>query len=312
MELPKKIPDAFGKLKVGMESKARELNVEEVLRQAMKVPVAKVDREKFLIKELKNKYSAHTLEMALANNPAYAGISRDEIDKIAKHVINYETNKVSAISFATGIPGGVAMAATVSADVLQYSTFILRVMQKLAYLYGFEKFELDEEDIDDETMNRVLMFLGIMFGVQEANVATKIIARMATQNVAKKLTQKPLTKGLVYPIVKNIAKAVGAKMTKQIFANGVSKVVPVIGGFVTGGLTFVTFKPCAINLKNALRDLPVSDPEFYRSGEYLKQDEEPVIPDAEDAVFYSIDPDDDEQTGENIKDSQSTPRQYTS
>ena len=53
-------------------------------------------------------------------------------------------------------------------------------------------------------------------------------------------------------------------MTKQIFAESVSKVVPVIGGAVTGGLSYITFKPCAKKLKNSFKDLYLCDPQYYK------------------------------------------------
>lgn len=53
-------------------------------------------------------------------------------------------------------------------------------------------------------------------------------------------------------------------MTKQIFAESVSKVVPVIGGVVTGGLSYITFKPCAKKLKNSFKDLYLCNPQYYK------------------------------------------------
>ena len=108
-----------------------------------------------------------------------------------------------------------------------------------------------------------MIFLGVMFGVQGANAGVKKIADAAAKKVAKSLAQKTLTKGTVYPIIKKIAQAVGIKMTKQIFAESVSKVVPVIGGAVTGGLSYITFKPCAKKLKNSFKDLYLCDPQYY-------------------------------------------------
>lgn len=286
---------------------AQGLDVLAVLEQAMKLPGVRIDREQFLRKELGRKYPKVIVQRAIDNNPAYARIERYDIDKIAKHVIDYECNKTTALSFAAGLPGGVAAVASMPADILQYFMFMLRVIQKLAYLYGFEDFHLNEDYVDDELMNKLMVFIGVMFGAGEANMAIKVIAKAAGDNVAKKLARQALTKGTIYPIVKKIAPWLGMQMNKKIFANGVSRAIPVVGGLFAGSLTFVTFKPCANNLKNALREQPICDPEFYRSGEYLKQDKEPVIPDAEDVVFYSIDPDADEETEENVNDSQSTP-----
>ncbi|MDD3041300.1 MAG: hypothetical protein PHO71_25985, partial [Bacteroides sp.] len=80
---------------------------------------------------------------------------------------------------------------------------------------------------------------------------------------------KALTKGTIYPIVKKIAQAIGVKMTKDIFAKGVSKVIPVIGGVASGGLTYVTFRPMAYKLKKHLSELKWADPEFYKDVIYV-------------------------------------------
>lgn len=241
------------------------VKIEDILRVVMKVPIVQVDREKLLRKELIKYYPEETVELAIEKNPAFAGIDRDAINKIAQQVINFETNKVTTVSFAAGMPGGFAMAATIPADITQYFTFILRAMQKLAYLYGFPEFNFSEDEVDDDTLNHVLVFMGVMFGVQGANQAVKALARAAAQKVTKSLAQKALTKTTVYPIVKKIATAVGVRMTKQVFAENVGKVVPVVGGIVAGGLTYATFKPGCIRLKNSFNTLQLSDPEFYKN-----------------------------------------------
>lgn len=53
-------------------------------------------------------------------------------------------------------------------------------------------------------------------------------------------------------------------MTKQIFAKSVSKTVPLLGGAVSGGLTYVTFRNCMYKLKGSFEALPIADPDFYR------------------------------------------------
>ena len=243
--------------------KVKNNKVEHVIQQAIKLPGIKVNRSKFLRKELIKYYSEEIVDLAIYKNPAYAGIERERINEISKQVINYETNRVSAISFLAGIPGGFAMPVTVPADMFQYFGFMIRLMQKLAYLYGFEDFNLNEEDISDDTMNQIMIFLGVMLGTQNANIGVKKLAEAMAKKISKSLSQKALTKGTVYPIIKKIAQAVGIKMSKQIFANSVSKVIPIVGGFVTGGLSYLTFKPCAIRLKNSFKDLYLSDTQFY-------------------------------------------------
>lgn len=241
-----------------------KVNIEDILALAMKTPGVKINRKDYLTKEFSIRFPKETVELAIEYNPAYAGISREDINHIAKQAINYETAKVSAISFAAGIPGGVAMAATVPADLAQYFAFILRIMQKLAYLYGFGEFDLREDAIDDETMNRIILFLGVMFGVQEANAAIKVFAGVVAKAVVKRLPQMALMKGTIYPVIKKIAVFLSIQMSKQIFAKSVAKVIPVIGGVATGTITYATFKPNAISLKKQFETLPISDPETYR------------------------------------------------
>lgn len=43
-------------------------------------------------------------------------------------------------------------------------------------------------------------------------------------------------------------------MTKEVFAKGVSKAVPIIGGVVSGGITFATLRPMGMRLVDTLEE----------------------------------------------------------
>lgn len=238
---------------------------ELALSTASSLPMVHIDRRKFLAKELIKFCPKEQVDIAIQNNPAYAGIELSIIDKIAKSCINYETNKVSTISFAAGIPGGLTMAATIPTDITQYFAHILRILQKLIYLYGWEEVLPENGQIDDDTSNMLTLFVGVMFGVNgAANTITKISAS-AAQKASKDIAAKALTKGTIYPIVKKIAQVLGVKMTKDIFAKGVSKVIPIVGGIASGGLTYVTYKPMAYKLKKHLATLKWCDVNYYNN-----------------------------------------------
>lgn len=83
--------------------------------------------------------------------------------------------------------------------------------------------------------------------------------------ISKKIMSTALTKGTLYPIVKNIAKWFGVKMTKKMLVGVVQKTVPVIGGVVGGGITFVTFKPCCDKLKKSLQNTSLSNLNYVPS-----------------------------------------------
>ena len=246
-----------------------QIDIEDVILMAFKVPGVSINRENFLRKELLTKYPQEIIEQAVLATPMKANISQEDIEKIADAIIQNERLKVSGISAALGTPGGAAMAATIPADIAQYYGCMLRVAQKLLYLYGFPQIEYkeNEQTFDTETMNQIILCMGVMFGVANAKNGLLAIAKALGTGVEKQLVKKALTKGTIYPIVKSISKWFGVKMTKEVFAGFFKKAIPVVGGVVGGGLTYATFKPCCVKLKNVLEDTYLSNPKYREKEE---------------------------------------------
>lgn len=272
------VKDSFVKAKDTTVSKASTaldangdgtIDIQDVIILAVRTPGVHVTRESFLRKELYKNYPKEVIDDAIARTPALAGIPSDEIDRIADEVIKFERNCVSGISAALGMPGGAAMAAAIPADVVQYYGYTLRAIQKLLYLYGFPEIDSDGEGIclDSETVNRIVICLGVMNGVAGANNAIKGLAKALAKGVEKKLLNAALTKGAFYPFLKSTLKWFGVKLTKEIFAKSVKNAIPVVGGVVGGGITFFSFKPCCLRLKNALTDTLLSNPNHISSTE---------------------------------------------
>ena len=246
-----------------------EIDIEDVIIMGLKVPGIRIRRDEFLKKELFKKYPENVIEDAIKYNPAHANIPLEEIDKIADEVIQFERMCVSGISAALGVPGGVAMVATIPTDIAQYYGYMLRATQKLLYLYGFPEIDTAEkgEILDSETMNILIICMGVMYGTAGASTALKGMAKALAVGVEKKLLRAALTKGTLYPIVKNVARWFGVNMTKQVFAGFFKKAIPVVGGVLGGGITYMTFKPCCVRLKESLRNTRLSNPNYQSSEE---------------------------------------------
>lgn len=246
-----------------------EIDIEDFIIIGLQTPGIKVNRADFLQRELIKNYPPEVIESAITHNPAYAQISACEIDKIADEVIKFERNCVSGISAALGAPGGVAMVATIPADLVQYYGYMLRAAQKLMYLYGFPEIDTTEKEhkFDSETMNLLIICLGVMYGVQGTNTALKAMATALGKGVEKRLMNAALTKGTIYPIVKSVSKWFGVNMTKQVFAGFFKKAIPVVGGVIGGGITYLSFKPCCDKLKESLRDTLLSNPDYHSTKE---------------------------------------------
>ncbi|MBK4852099.1 hypothetical protein CU002_2614 [Enterococcus faecium] len=52
--------------------------------------------------------------------------------------------------------------------------------------------------------------------------------------------------------MKKVLAIFGTKLTKATFAKGVSKVIPVVGGVLSGSMNYMTLKPMANRLKDEL------------------------------------------------------------
>ena len=246
-------------------NKDGRVDTEDIIVLGLRIPGVHIDREEFLRKQFMKNYANDVIQDAVKFNPAHAGITVEEIDNIADQVIQYERNCVS-ISLALGAPGGVAMVATLPTDIAQYYGYMLRAIQKLLYLYGFPEINVENGvNIDDETMNLITLCLGVMYGVEGSVASIKILSNALGKGVEKKLLQKALTKGTFYPIVKKISRWFSVCMTKQVFAGFFRKAIPVVGGVVGGGITYLSFKPCCDNLKKSLQDTALCNPSSRKS-----------------------------------------------
>lgn len=242
----------------------------EFLKKVMRLRGVQIERSHFLKSELhKRGVGSQTIEIAITESPAAAGVTQDMLDEIAHAAIDFETRKSSALSFAAGLPGGWALAGTVPIDLLQYFGHAFRVMQKLAYTYGWKELLSDTDEVDDETLGQLTLLLGVMLGVGGAAQSLSIFtSQVAGPAIQKNITKAALTKTSWYPVMKQTLRLVGINVTKSSFAKTVTKIVPVVGGVLSGGLTFIALRGQSKRLMQHLRTLPPPnvDAEEYFAG----------------------------------------------
>ena len=259
-----------------------EIDIEDIIVMGLKVPGIRINRADFLQAELQRKFPQEVIDDAIAHTPLHAGIPSTAIDKIADAVIQHERICVSGISAALGAPGGIAMIATIPADIAQYYGYMLRATQELMYLYGFPAIDMEEKGhtFHSETINTLIICMGIMYGAAGANNALKAMAKALASGVEKQLFRSELTKGTIYPIVRSVAKWFSVNMTKQLFAGFFKRAIPVVGGVIGGGVTYLSFKLCCDKLKASLQ---ITMPDSYPD-----EEDDFVIMDAKDDPWTAI------------------------
>ncbi|MBP5835475.1 EcsC family protein [Lactiplantibacillus plantarum] len=220
-----------------------------VINESLKLPFIKVDRSDFLTKTFSNKID--DMPKLFKEGPQ-AFFSKEELDRIASNVINSNVLKSSSISFASGLPGGVAIAATIPADMAQFYGYSLKLAQEISYVYGYQDIWTNQDELTEDAKNTLILYLGIMFGVSSAGSTIRILSNKLALQALKQLPNKTLTKHLYFTILKKVLAIFGTKLTKATFAKGVSKVIPVVGGVLSGSMNYLSLKPMANKLKDEL------------------------------------------------------------
>jgi hypothetical protein len=143
----------------------------------------------------------------------------------------------SGLSFVSGLPGGWWVAATIPADATQFFYNAIQLLQKLAYIYGWP--ELTSKVTNDELVMEMALFLGVMMGNAAALSALTELSNVLAKSVAENLPKVALTKYALYNTIKQVAKWIGISVTKESFAKGLSKVIPILGGIISGTVTAI-------------------------------------------------------------------------
>lgn len=221
----------------------------KVVNESLKLPFIKIDRSEFLIKKFGEQVD--DIQKLIDEGPQVF-FSKEELDESAKKVINANVLQSSSLSFASGLPGGFAMAATIPADIAQFYGYSLKLAQEISYIYGYNNMWSDQGELTEDAKNTLILYLSVMLGVTSAGAAVRILSNKMALQALKKIPQKALTKTIYYPIIKKVMAIFGTKLTKATFAKGVSKFIPLFGGAVSGTMNYISLKPMANRLKDEL------------------------------------------------------------
>ena len=230
------------------EEKKRSL-WNRVLSTSLKLPFVKVDRDEFLTKEL-SKFCTPMEVMSALEKGTLSVLNKKEIDKLANQCISYHLTMVCGTSALMGIPGGWWMMGTIPTDLTQFYGHILSLMQKLIYLYGWPSLTDVKNQLDDESLNIMTLFVGVMMGNKMAIEALTKVMTQVSKNAGVKISETVMAHYAV-----KVAQWIGINMTKEGFAKGVGKVIPLVGAPISATITYYTFRPMARRLKRHLDDL---------------------------------------------------------
>lgn len=310
-EVAGKATESAGELKALLEKQKAEIEetgysekafevLQKTINAVANAPLVHVDREEFLRKQFG---SSPYIEKILEDGPQSV-FTLDSIQRKAVDVIKNSTRKTTMASFAAGLMANpVTTVATASFDVTQFFGFALNLAQKIAYLYGEDELfseisakgfsgdlvKKDGEAVPEVAQMKMIAWLGAMMGVSGAGSLVLHTSKAAGISIGKKVASQALTQTAWYPVLKTVGSLLGFKITKKTVESVINNAVPVIGGFISGGMTYAAFNPMGqrlsdmfVKVLNGDFDIEMElNPEFALSLEEIKEELEEDFIDAE-------------------------------
>lgn len=221
----------------------------QTIALACQLPIVKVSRDNFLREEFKN--SKH-LDVILKDGPQ-AVYTIKALRLRATRLVDSCTKKTALASFIAGLPANPVIAVpTTTIDVVQNMAFALNLAQKIAYLFGEDDlFREDHVSLSEEMQYRIVGYLGIMMGASGAGSLVMKTSLNVGRHLGNKVMRQALTKTLWYPLFKKVASSIGVKITKKSVGSLVAKTVPILGGVISGVVTYAAFKPMGNKLADS-------------------------------------------------------------
>ena len=233
-----------------------KVDLKDFILLGTSVPGVNIKRQEFLEHTFSKRVEEARIIKALETTPKIAGIDNGTIEYCADEVVASERKVVSAASAVLGVPGAAAIPVTLAADISQYFAFLLRAAQKLMYLYGYPEIEFDDKNsIDEGTLNALSIAIGVMFGIQGADTALRGMSKSIVESIKA---------GIKFSVSANPAKLLGGTIGAGLGKLGMSFVgltLPIIGGAISGGLTYATFTSGCDRLRKELRNSPLNTTE---------------------------------------------------
>jgi len=230
----------------------------KALMLALRMPGVVVNRNAYLCRQLSKDFPQANLHDIVKDPVEFRKIDMYIRLKLARGSIKYHRYTVSGIAFGLGAPGLLALPFTIPADLAQFYYHTLVLMQKLLYLMGWPDLNIKDASVDDETLTYIKIFVGAMHGVHAARSVINAVSHEVSVQVMKRLPRIALTKTFIYNLTKVIARWLGVKITKQIFAKLVGRSIPIVGGVISGSITYAAFGSMSYDFLDYLSGLGIA------------------------------------------------------
>lgn len=170
----------------------------------------------------------------------------EDLRRKASEVIDKDALGTSIISGITGLTSIIGLSLVgVGVDEVQSTAYIVRLAQKIAYLFGEDDFR---KLPDVQSQCHILLLLGAMYGV---DCATELLEKgiiVGGKKLGAALSKKALKKAGTEQLMQRILNEIAGRIGKQALESYVSKGFVVVGSAVSGAATWMSFRPLGEHL----------------------------------------------------------------
>jgi hypothetical protein len=220
----------------------------EIVSLIFRAPYAKRHRALFSHEQFQGK-SSEELSRIVNLGPVAAGVSREELNRRAKKLVENGGFMSACGSFVLGLVDRIAKFLTVPVDLVQFFVFTLRIAQELSYLYGEEDWWLEDKVSRESAINMGVVYVGAMLGVSQAEEAiANRIAHKAGAGRNGRADGAPSLDAASAAITGELS----SKLLIPTLIKGFAASVPVVGGVISGGYTAITLIPAGKRLEEIL------------------------------------------------------------
>lgn len=239
---------------MSLSSKAWDRFLNLVLRS----DVAQINRVEWLTDVLYPFLSITELEQ-LATEPPHRFLSVKVLNHIANQEIRRHSELLAMGSAGSSLTGCVATWVGIPTELAQYSVNLVLLIQKLAYLYGWDDF-YTYGAVTTETRARITFLMGSMLGIREADE----LLRRACHSYQGQVSITPMRyagdRSPIDKVITEISKRLLVLSAKGGITAWVGRKAPLIGVTLGASTSYILVKPSLVRLKVFLRDLMVVCP----------------------------------------------------
>lgn len=220
---------------------------------ALGANMAQINRVEWLTDALYPFLSITELEQ-LATEPPHSFLSVKELNHIANQEIRRHTELLAMGSAGSSLTGCIATWVGIPTELAQYSVNLVLLIQKLAYLYGWDDF-YSYGAVTAETKARITFMMGSMLGIREADALLRNACRSYQGQVS--ITPMPYAgdRSPIDKVIAEISKRLLVLSAKGGVTAWIGRKAPLIGVTLGASTSYLLVKPSLVRLKVLLRDL---------------------------------------------------------